>query len=463
MTYKLFEHQSRNKQAILNKHRFLLFSDPGTGKTLTVLSAIEDLRKAQGAGRALVFAPKAILEPSWRDDCQKFTPHLSIAIATAKNRERAFTMGTDIVVTNHDAATWVEEHPHLLKGFDILVIDESTAFKHRTSKRAAAMAKIKDRFKYRIAMTGTPTPNSLLDLWHQVFLVDDGDRLGGRYYAFRAITHEPKPHYVGFRQFTDWEEKSGAREVVADLISDITARDKLEECVDMPERIVTPLTYDMPAKVSSAYRAMVQDAIIVLQNTEVTAVSAAAVRTKLLQIASGAVYSGDECVSLDPTRYDLVAELVLEREHSIVAFQWKHQRDGLVKALERAGVDNFAIIDGTTKDTGQIVRDFQAGKYRTVLCQPQSASHGLTFTKANTTIWASPPATRDAERFEQFNHRIYRVGQTKRTETILVQARGTLDEREYELVQGKVDNQSDLLYLIQSLAEGDTNVADTWQ
>lgn len=449
MAIELFEHQKITRDLILEKQRALVFNDPGTGKTASVLSAIAAIRK-MGGGRALVLAPKAILEPAWCDDCRKFTPQISIAAAYAKNRADAFKIGTDIVVTNHDAAKWLAENRSVLAGFDILVIDESTAYKNRSAQRSKAVAAIKDQFEYRIAMTGTPMPNGLLDLWHQVYLIDDGERLSPKFFAFRAATHAPIQLYGNIM---DWSEKEGAREAVADLLSDITVRYKFEDCVDVPANFITVREFDLPKKLRDAYDDMLANELLRFEgedSPEVTAINAAALTQKLLQIASGAVYKPDGTYHvLDTSRYELIAELVAEREHSIVGFQWKHQRDELIKALEAAGVNTYAVIDSSARDVPKIVERFQKGEYQVILAQPQSASHGLTLTRATTTIWASP--TWDAERFEQFNRRIYRTGQTQKTETILIQGRETIDTLVYERLQGKLDKQLDLLDLVQTL------------
>ena len=123
--HEAFEHQAVTTRFILNHPRALITSDPGTGKTRSVLDAYSK----RCAHRMLVLAPLSILEASWGDDIEKFTPHLSYAVAYAKNRERAFMSDADIVITNHDAVKWVEKHKTLLRSFATICIDEFTAFK----------------------------------------------------------------------------------------------------------------------------------------------------------------------------------------------------------------------------------------------------------------------------------------------------------------------------------------------
>lgn len=445
-----FAHQAHTTQFILDKKAVLIFSDPGTGKTRAVLDALAEL-KARGIGPALVLAPKAILEPAWLHDAQRFTPGLRVSVAYARNRLAAFTARADVYVTNHDAVTWLAANEALLAGFKILVVDESTAYKNRSSQRSRVLRRLVPRFEYRIAMTGTPMPNGVLDIWHQVLLVDDGERLGKSFYAFRGVVCEPVQTGLN-PNFIDWRDREGATDAVADLLSDITVRYRFEDCVDIPENTVNTLTFSLPDNLRAQYDRMVRDALLALDAGDVQAVNAAAKVAKLLQICSGAVYGEDgQYHVLDATRYELITTLCEERQHTVVAFLWRHQRDQLYRYLTDAKL-SVAVIDGETdsRDLPRTIQRFQDGEYRVLLAHPQSASHGLTLTRATTTIWSSP--TYDAERYEQFNRRIYRAGQQRKTETLLIQAADTLEEQVYARLQNKLSKQLDLLGLLQSLS-----------
>ena len=449
----LFTHQQTTRDFILANPRALVLNEPGTGKTASVLTAYRTHRKEQHGGRCLVLCPKAIMEPAWVADCRTFTPDLTIAVAAAPSQHRrsAFRYGTDIVVMNHDGVKWLTDHTELLDGFDFLVIDESTAFKNRSAQRSKAVAKLREHFDHRVLMTGTPMPNGLIDIWHQAFLADDGEALGNHFYKFRQSTHDPVPVMAGV---TKWEEKEGSRDAVADLLSHMVIRYRFEDCVDIPALHTTTRSIRLPSKLQRQYDTMLNEALLQIEESDQTvqALNAASLMGKLLQIASGAVYGNEtQAHELDMTRYALIAELCAERSHSLVAFQWKHQREGLIRALEQAGIDNFAVIDGEhNQDTGELVERFQAGEYQVLLAQPASAGHGLTLTRARTVIWASP--TWNAELYEQFNRRIYRTSQTGSTEVIRIAAADTVDERVYAGLDHKIEGQLDLLELLQSLA-----------
>lgn len=439
-----FKHQSATTDFILDKKKVFVMSDCGTGKTRSCLDAIQRLGL-----KAIVLAPKAILEPAWKNDAAKFTPDLKVSVAYAHNRTAAFEADADVYVTNHDAVKWLDQNRWALRGKKILVIDESTAYKTPSAQRSVAIVKLARFFDYVILSSGTPMPQGLLDLWNQMFLVDGGERLGRSFFKFRYSVCEPIQTGPS-EKMVKWTEKEGARDAVSDLIADVTIRYTLEECIDMPERVINTVEYELPAKIRQQYESMVEEALLELDEGDINATTAAVVLGKLMQIASGAVYeSADKYHTLDTTRYDLIAELCSQRQHSLVLFNWRHQRDELIKALERAGIDQYTVIDGETKNVTEIVTQFQAGVYRVLLAHPKSVSHGLTLTRATTTIWASP--TYEAERFQQANYRIYRAGQTQRTEFLLIAAKDTVDQQVYARLQHKIDNQETLLDIVKTL------------
>lgn len=199
-----------------------------------------------------------------------------------------------------------------------------------------------------------------------------------------------------------------------------------------------------------AYAQMEMAEMAALDSGVVTAINAAAVMTKLLQIASGAVYeSPDNYHVVDTGRYELIMDLVEARQHCIVFFLWKHQRDLLIQEAQKRGVSH-AIIDGTVseKTRTEIVRRYQQGLYKVIFAHPQSAAHGLTLTKGTSTIWASP--TYNLEHFQQGNRRIYRAGQTQKTETIVVLAEDTCEKKVYDALQKKSVHMNDLLALLRA-------------
>ena len=444
-----FKHQKTSTQKQIECSRVFDASDPGTGKTRSAIDAFEH-RRTRGGGKALVLAPKSILKPAWGDDIKKFSKTLTYSIATAQNRAKAFEADVDMYITNHDAVKWLLEHPKVLEGFDTLIIDEITAYKHHTSQRSKAIKKLCKLFEHRVGMTGTPIPNSVTDIHHQMLLIDDGERLGTSFWKFRASVCEPQQ--VGpSPDMLNWVDKDGAEEAVADLIEDIIIRNKFEECIDIPSNSITTMSFDLSPTHKKKYEELRLTSILELQSGDITAIHAGTVANKLLQLTSGALYDNDKVArEISSDRYHLVIDLIKQRQQCVVAFNWRHQREALTKLADKAGI-SYAVIDGTVSDRLRIeaVSDFQAGRIDVIFAHPQSAGHGLTLTAGTTTIWASP--TYNAEHYEQFNRRIYRAGQTQKTETILIAASGTIDEQVYEKLETKVSKMTNLLSLLNDI------------
>ena len=435
-----FEHQTKTTDFILSKPGVLITSDPGTGKTRSVIDAYAKRR----AGRMLVLAPLSILEASWADDIRKFQPSISHSVAFAKNRLKAFNSDSDIVITNHDAVKWIAKNPAVLDGFDTICIDEFTAFKNKDSQRSKAMAKVANHFEYRIAMSGTPNSNTILDIWHPTFLIDDGERLGVRFYSFRSAVCQPQ--FNGFANV--WIDRPDAQEIVASALFDINIRFSLEECIDMPQQVVSTRYVTLNDKTMAAYSTLAEDSVLYTPQGTINAVHAGAKVKKLLQLCTGAVYDEHgNAQGIHAERYDLVMQLVQERKHCLVAFNWQHERNHLVELAEKQSI-KYGVIDGSTPANKRkdIVDRMQAGQLQVVFAHPQSAGHGLTMTKATTVIWASP--TYNAEHYQQFNRRIYRAGQTPRTEVIRIAAERTWEPDVYEKLETKLSRMDELLGIL---------------
>lgn len=461
---KAMKHQLVSLKHDADNPRVFDMSDAGTGKTFVRIVAFAGRRRKKG-GCALVLAPRSLLRSAWANDFRKFAPDMKVSVATADNRAEAFAEDADVYITNHDAVTWLsKQKAPFFKRFSELIIDESPAYKHHTTQRSKALAKITKYFEQRKLLTATPTTNTITDIWHQVFLLDNGARIGASFFGFRNSVSTPsKIRGVADPRAAKWEDKEGAEEAVFDLISDITVRHKLRDCADIPETHVYTVPYVMPPKQRKLYDQLEQDRLLpilgsiqqqcinALSNTKtanVLAINAAAVVTKLLQLASGAVYDstgGYTVIAND--RYELVMDLAQARKHPLVFFLWKHQRDLLVDEATRRGM-KFAVIDGSTSDAERFgfVTRYQAGEYDVMFGHPKSIAHGLTLTAGTSTIWPSP--THDLEWFIQGNSRQARIGQKNKTEVITVLADDSRDLDVYhEILMPKEKRMSSLLQL----------------
>jgi SNF2 family DNA or RNA helicase len=450
-------HQAQTIRFFETRPRGFDFSAPGTGKTRAQL---ELYARRKPRGRCLIVCPKTLMRSAWAADIEKFTPQLTYAIADADNRQAAFELGTDIVILNTDGVRWFLDKRNqldaaktrLLKGFDHLIVDESTSYKEPSSQRSKAMVKLAQHlgFTYRYLMTGTPNPNSVTELWNQAYIVDDGARLGKSFHQFRNATQIPTQRGPS-AQHVEWHDKPGIVPVVDELIRDITIRHAFEDVMThVPPNHRETKTFELNRKTKTLYNKLENECILELQSKVVSAVHAASLRAKLLQVASGAVYtSGEngEYEVIDRQRYALITELVEERDHSVVFFNWRHQRDELAREFNKAGF-TFAVIDGSVneRERSRIVADYQAGKYRTLLLHPRTGAHGITLTRGTTTILASP--IYEADLLQQAVHRVYRGSQTERTNTIFVEAKDTVEALVFGRLSDKENRMMDLLDLL---------------
>lgn len=435
MNYKLWKHQKITTDFYAKNKRTFDTSDPGTGKTLSVIHDIDI-----DQGKVLILCPKSLIDTVWADDIAKYRPELSTSSCYAKDRTLKFSHAAHVYITNIDAATWLgKQKPSFFKGFHTLIIDESTAYKHNRSARSKAVNKIKKHFETRRLLTGTPHAGNISDIWNQMFIVDDGAIFGPSFTRFRQQTMDatqvgPMPNMI------KWKNKPDIEEVVAAMMRPVNVRHKFEDCISIPEDFKYVENYYLTPAQQKAYLTMKDSALASLASGDVSAINAAALTTKLLQIASGAVYGDKHSTHLvDTGRYDLIIDLIKQRDHTVCFFNWRHQREQLCLLAEKAGISH-CFIDGTVSDKQRLdhVRRFQNGEYEVIFLHPQSAAHGLTFTTANTTIWTSPTYMGDV--FLQGNARVRRAGQKRRTETILVQAVGTIEANVYTALESKLSS-----------------------
>lgn len=474
--FKPFAHQVKSLKRGEQSEIIYDCSDPGTGKTyvrvMTYLMRHLSLRKPSQntlSKKCLVLAPRSLLRTVWQADFKKFAPHVRVAISTAGKHEAVFAQDADVYVTNIDAIKWLaQQKKAFFDQFDEIIIDESTAYKHHSSQRSRAAAKVCKFFKYRTAMTGTPTSLSITDIWHQILILDEGKRLGKSFYAFRNTVCTPTQ--VGRNENAiQWADKDGAEEAVFGLLSDIVIRHKFEDCVDIPANHQYSVPYYLPPKHLKAYEELLETCMLQIYGSKserakarvrgvplkpkatVTAQHAGVLATKVLQLLSGAVYeSPGKYHVIDDARYEMITDMIEARKHSFTMFYWNHQRDMLVELSKKRGIEH-EVIDGNTGDDRRlaIVNAYQRGDLQTLFAHPKSAAHGLTLTKGTATIWPGP--TSDLELFKQGSKRQHRIGQTQKTETITILAEDTVELRTYDRLLGRGSRAANLLDLFSTL------------
>lgn len=447
MTIKLFAHQDASVTFLSRHDRVFNMSDPGTGKTASHIVAYAKRRQKKRGKKCLVLAPKSLLHSAWEKDFKTFTPAIKVSVAYASNRKAAMSADADVYITNHDAVKDLLKLPDAFwRQFDEIIIDESTAFKHYTSNRSKTLGKLIKHFTHRRLLSATPTSNGVTDIWHQMKLLDDGERLGTSFFSFRAAVCQPTAIQAHGRTITTWEDKGNSEAIVSALIDDVVIRYRFEDCVDIPENHKYSVPFILSRSHRKTYETMKEANLLEFDNGNfATAVNAAVLYNKLLQVSSGAVYTANDTYELlDTDRYELVMDLAEARDHTVVFFNWQHQKDLLAIEAEKRNM-SYGIYDGGTSDLlrRRLVDQFQAGLLRVLFAHPQSAGHGLTLTKGAATIWASP--TVNLEHYLQGLKRIHRIGQRRRTETIMILAEDTIEQKVYDSLARKDGRMTALL------------------
>lgn len=377
---------------------------------MITLSAIMELKYGRFAvNKVLVIAPKKVAEATWQQEASKWDGLRNIRFATvlgsAKNRIRELYRPADIYVINRENVDWLVDYYRNEWPFDMVVIDESSSFKSHRARRFKALASIRAHIRRIVELTGTPSPNGLLDLWSQLYLLDGGERLGRYYTHFRDRFFEP-----GRRSrevIYSYDPKDGALQVVMDRISDICISMKASDYLQLPKCLVDDVPVELDAKARKAYDQLERDMVLALPEGDIDVASAAGLSNKLQQLANGAVYDGDHGVhEVHNCKLEAFLELVekLHGQHALVFYNFQHDRDRILKALEKSKL-RVRCFTGAAEEL-----DWNAGKIDILLAHPASTAYGLNLQDGgHHIIWFG--LNWSLELYQQANKRLHRQGQ----------------------------------------------------
>lgn len=451
MEFKAHDYQEYTIGRILETKKIIAILDMGLGKTACTLTALNELLFERFENnKVLVIAPLRVARKTWTDEIIKWN-HLhnlktAKVLGTEEQRLQGLSTEADIYLINRENVQWLVDLCVKRKQwpFDILVIDESSSFKNNQSKRFKSLRKVAAITDRVIELTGTPSPNGLMDLWSQVYLLDQGERLGKTITAYRERYFVP-----GRRNRTvvfDYVPKPGAEEAIYKAIGDIAISLKAADHIKMPKRIDNIIKLQLPEPARAKYDELERESILELERDEViTAGSGAAVANKLLQIANGAVYGEDRKVSfIHDVKLEALAEVIEDNAGKpiMVFYNYKHDYDRLKSY--------FAKLEPRTLDTEQDEDDWNAGKIPLLLAQPASMGHGLNLqVGGNTIVWFG--LTWDLELYLQANARLERQGQPNDTVVInhLV-AEDTVDEDVMRALRNKRVSQDEFIEAVKA-------------
>lgn len=439
--YTPFAHQVVTASYLALRDRAFCFNEAGTGKTSSVIWAADYLMSQGLVKRVLVICPLSIMYSAWQADIFKTAMHRTVAVAHGDANRRKKILGGEyeFVVINFDGVGTVQEEIGKL-GFDLIVIDEANAYKTVSTKRWKTLAKIITPTTRLWMLTGTPASQSPLDAFGLAKLINPGG-VPKFFGAWRDKVMQPISRFK-------WVPKSDAKQQVFDALQP-AIRFAKDDCLDLPELMYQTREIPLTPQVKHYYKELKNQLFIKAAGEEISAVNAAAMLSKLLQISGGAMYTDTkEVVEFDVSpRLNALMEVLEETEHKVIVFvPFTHTIELVSRFLNQQGVAN-EVINGAVSATGrsEIINRFQTQENpRVLVIQPQAASHGVTLTAANTVVFWSPVMS--VETYLQCIARIDRVGQ-KNSMTV-VHLQGSEAERKiYAMLQNKVNMHEGLVEL----------------
>ena len=420
MKYKPHDYQAYATDFILDHPACGLILDMGLGKSVITLTALWELLLDRfDIGKVLVVAPKRVAEDTWPKELAKWD-HLegltySLVLGTEQQRRVALQRKAKIYIINRENVAWLVSHCRW--DFDTLVLDELSSFKDSKSQRFRALKKVRPQVSRVIGLTGTPRPNSLLDLWSQMYLLDMGQRLG------RFVTGYRDRFFVPDRRGRDvvysYKPREGAEGHIYNLLSDICISMKAVDHLNMPEKVTSRVEVHMSQKEQKLYDEFRREMVLKLEGEELDALNAGALSNKLTQMANGAVYGEDRRVfRIHDRKLDALEDLIeaANGKPLLVAYWYQHDLDRIRQRFPVRVIDTQKDID-----------DWCAGKIPLALIHPASAGHGLNLQEGGSNIvWFG--LTWSLELYQQLNARLWRQGQK---DTVVIQhlvTMGTQDE-----------------------------------
>lgn len=447
MKYKPHNYQQFATDFILNQSICCLMLDMGLGKTVITLTALWQLAlDSFDVSRVLVIAPKRVAEDTWPKELAKWE-HLigltsSLVLGSAAERKVALQKKAFLYIINRENVAWLVKNHYW--DFDMVVIDELSSFKSNKAERFKAMKKVRPMVTRIVGLTGTPAPNTLLDLWPQMYLMDMGQRLGRFIGGFRDRFFLPDKRNREI--IYSYKPREGAEDAIYALISDICISMKAADYLDMPERIDNRIEVSMSPKERKLYDDFQKDMVLSIGDEELDAVNAAALSNKLLQMANGAVYGEDKrVIPIHDRKLDALEDLVeaANGKPLLVAYWYKHDLQRI-----KARFKNARCID-TAKD----IDDWNAGKIPLALIHPASAGHGLNLQDGGCTIvWFG--LTWSLELYQQLNARLWRQGQKHTVVIHHIVTKGTHDEDVMRALENKDTRQSTLIEAVRARIGG---------
>lgn len=437
MIFKPHDYQERAIEFILNHENSALFLDMGLGKTVITLTALYSMLFDRfTATKVLVIAPLTVAWNTWSLEAEKWE-HLqglkiSKILGTAAERRKALQEDAEVYVINRENVVWLVKELKTWP-FDVVVIDELSSFKSNQSKRFKALKYVRPYIDHVIGLTGTPASNSMMDLWAEMYLVDQGERLGKTLTWYRSNYFKPgwSNGYVVYK----WQLLPGAKDIITEKLSDISVSMSAQDYLSLPDKVETDIFIDLDSKALKAYQQLEREALTTVDDTEIEGINAAAIMSKLLQASNGFLYDETHAVHrLHSAKLEALEELIEQAQSPVLVFY-----------EFKADLEDLAKLKGARQLSGpKDIEDWNAGKINILLAHPASAGYGLNLQEGgHIVVWYG--LTWSLEQYQQANARLYRQGQKDTVFIYHILAKGTADENVKKALEDKDMSQSALL------------------
>jgi len=443
---KLLEYQKKAADFVIDNSECGLFLEMGLGKTAIVLSAINFLLMTGEVHKVLVIAPLKVAQSTWKQEGAKWIQfqslRFSMVLGSKKERMDALREKADIYVTNRENVVWLcaelKSHHRDKWPFDMVVLDELSSFKSPKAKRFRALRHFRPQMKRVVGLTGTPVGNGYMDLWAEMYLIDYGKSLGRTFTAYRREYFYALPR----NGYAEYRIKKNAEKEIQQKISKRTICMRSEDYLELPPVVKNVDSIYLPTNAQSAYDEMEKKCVLEMSGAEITAVNAAVVISKLLQISSGFIYDEDGITHrVHNEKIKRLIEIMDTATSPVLVFyNFKADAEILKQTFPQARY----------LQTDQDVQDWNAGNIPLLLAHPKSVGYGLNLQAGgHNVIWYD--LTWSLEQYQQANARLHRMGQKHTVVINYLICSGTAEETVYKRLKAKKVSQDDLMEIVSEL------------
>lgn len=452
--YTPFKHQETTAEFLTRHPRCFVFNEAGTGKTSAAAWAADYLMTQGRVQRVLIVCPVSIMDTAWRADLFRTVMHRSVAIAqgSRQQRQKILQGNYEFVIINFDGVKVVTKELQDY-GFDLIIVDEANAIKSVQTDRWKALSSLIKPTTRLWLMTGTPASQSPLDAYGLAKLVNP-DSVPRFFGAFRDKVMLKLTQYK-------WVPRADAQAIVHEALQPAIRFTK-EECLDLPDLLYTTREVPLTPQQHKYYEKLRKEMMAVAAGEEITAVNAASMLNKLLQVSQGAVYTdAKDVVEFDVTnRIEELMDVICSTPRKTLVFvPYRHIMTMLENEINKRLIKLVGASDSdgsgyrvecihggvSAPNRAEIIKQFQTeDEIRALLLIPQATAHGITLTRADQVVWWGPVAS--TEMYLQANARAHRAGQNHKVTVTHLQG-SPVEKRMYTMLQSKIDVHQSLVEL----------------